>query len=42
MSKIYGFANQIKVEDYIDFENSEMNIPLLHTIYTSLEETECK
>lgn len=40
MAKIYGFANQIQVEDYIDFENSEMNIPLLHTLYTSIQETE--
>ena len=38
MAKIYGFSHQIKVEDYIDFEKSEMNIPLLHTIYTSLED----
>jgi len=40
MAKIYGFAHQIKVEDFIDFEKSEMNVPLLHTIYTSLEPVE--
>ena len=40
MAKIYGFAHQIQVEDAIDFDNAEMNVALLHTIFTSIETTE--
>ena len=42
MAKVYGFAHQIQVEDFIDFDKGEMSIPLLHTIYLSIEETDVK